>query len=672
MERPTHPESERDSLNVAIATLTEILDSLTDGRMAFDREWRFTHVDDRAARHLGRPRDELVGRVVWDLFPEMRGSIFDEEYGRAVRERTPRRFEAPLWRANVWVEAFCHPLPDGLAVSFRDVSNRRRDQDALDAANRDLRQCVSESKTLLDVLPVATAVSLDRASSAVRTNRAWARMLRLDPSADESLTTSAGARPRHYKVICDGRELTDAELPLQVAAREGREVRELDVEIVFADGTSLRAIEYATPLFDDDGQPRGSVGVLLDVTDRKRAEDERERVLDAERRAHAEADRANRLKDEFLASLSHELRTPLNAILGWAQLLRTRPPSPEFLEQGLETLERNARLQAQLIDDLLDMSRILSGHLRLDVQQVNLPQAVEASVEAMRPAAEAKGIHLQMRLDPRSGSVIGDPSRLQQVFWNLLANAVKFTPRGGRVQIALERSGSHFEVSVSDTGIGIAPAFLPYVFERFRQADSSMARTYGGLGLGLSIAKELVELHGGSIRAESQGASSGATFIIDLPAVADAEAGEDDRATPRSGRDAAAAANITLAGVSVLVVDDDHDARQLASLILEARGASVQTAASASDALQALLRRRPDVIVSDLGLPGRDGFAFIQAVRALADEYRHIPALALTAFARSEDRRQALAAGFQLHLAKPVEAAELCTAVASLAEGLGT
>lgn len=772
----------------AVRALTDILETITDGRVAFDREWRFTFVNDRAERHYGRPRAELLGRVVWDAFPEARGTVFDREYHRVVVENTPGRFEAYSAIAKRWLEVFCFPLADGLSVNFRDISDRRRGQDALDAANRDLRLRVSEFETLLDVLPVAIAVSLDRDSRVIRTNRACARMLRLDPRANASLTAASDERPRHFRVMHAGRQLSGEELPLQMAAREGREVRELEVDIAFDDGTSISVLEYAAPLFDDDGRPRGSVGVFVDLTDRLTAEhrfrlmadnapvmvwvsepdgscsflsqswyeftgqspqdglgygwltalhpddrgeaerafrravehrapyrvesrfrrhdgeyrwaidaatpyfdpagayrghigsvidiserkvleDERERMLDSERIAHAESDRANQLKDEFLASLSHELRTPLNAILGWAQLLRSRPPTATFLEQGLETLERNAKLQAQLIDDLLDMSRILSGHVRLNAQHVNLAQPVEAAVEALRPAADAKQIRVQVALDSQAGPVSGDPTRLQQVFWNILSNAVKFTPRGGRVLITLERVDAHVELTINDTGIGIAPDFLPSVFERFRQADASTTRRHGGLGLGLSIARQLVELHGGSIRARSAGPGHGATFVVRLPVSTVAQSDSDGaRAPERPSPDAAdSSPRVLLAGVSVLVVDDDLDARRLIALILESSGAEVEIVPSAPAALEALARQRPDVIVSDIGLPEQDGYTFIQAVRALGDEFRAIPALALTAFARSEDRRRALMAGFQLHLSKPVEPAELCTAVASLA-----
>jgi CheY-like chemotaxis protein len=387
------------------------------------------------------------------------------------------------------------------------------------------------------------------------------------------------------------------------------------------------------------------------------------------------------MKDEFLATLSHELRTPLNAILGWSQILRShdRPPADTDLVEGLEVIERNTRVQAQLIEDLLDMSRIISGKLRLDVQRVELPDVVRAAVASVRHSADAKGIRLQVVLDPAAGPVRADPDRLQQCFWNLLTNAIKFTPRGGRVQVGLERVNSHVEVCVTDTGQGISPEFLPHVFERFRQADATTTRRHGGLGLGLSIVKHLVELHGGSVRAKSPGEGQGATFCIELPLMV-VHPGEPEapRAHPRGGGGGgggspgtawpAPADRPSLAGVSVLVVDDEMDARFLIRRVLEDCGAQVTLASSADEGLEALRSERVDMIVSDIGMPDIDGYEFIRRVRAMgAEEGGRTPAAALTAFARSEDRTRALRAGYQTHVAKPVEPAELTAVVASLA-----
>jgi signal transduction histidine kinase/ActR/RegA family two-component response regulator len=402
----------------------------------------------------------------------------------------------------------------------------------------------------------------------------------------------------------------------------------------------------------------------------QKATQEREALLQSERHARSAAEHASAMKDEFLATLSHELRTPLAAILGWAQLLRLGTCSESEVRQGLETIERNARMQTQLIEDLLDMSRITSGKLRLDIQAVDPPQFVEAAIEAVRPAAEAKSIRLHRLLDPSAGPVSGDPNRLQQVVWNLLSNAIKFTPKGGKVQVLLERVDSHIEISVADTGVGIEPQFLPYVFDRFRQADASTTRMFGGLGLGLSIVKQLVDMHGGTVAVQSAGAHRGTTFTVALPLAAvhrSTAAGE--RAHP--GRSTPAAFEFhcpNLSGVTVLVVDDAEDSRVLVQRILEECQATVLSAASGAEALMLIPQARPDVLISDIGMPEMDGYRFLRAVRTLgADNGGHVPAIALTAFARLEDRTRALRAGYLAHLAKPIEAAELMATLASIA-----
>jgi signal transduction histidine kinase/ActR/RegA family two-component response regulator len=388
----------------------------------------------------------------------------------------------------------------------------------------------------------------------------------------------------------------------------------------------------------------------------------------SERAARADIERSSDLKDEFLANLSHELRTPLTAILGWAQMLRRRSNLDEAdIREGLEIIERNSRLQVQLIDDLLDTSRITSGKLRIDVQPVDPKTIVEAALETIQPAAEAKGIRIEKILDPAAGPVSGDPGRLQQVMWNLLSNAIKFTPKQGKVQVLLERVNSHIEISVTDTGIGFKPEFLAHVFERFRQADGSTTRRHGGLGLGLSIVKHLVELHGGTVRAASPGEGKGATFTIHLPlALVHRKPEARERLHPKAPRTAAARdfKLPDLSGIRVLVVDDEVDGRDLVRFVLEDCGAEVVTAESGKHALDLLAQRKPDVIVSDIGMPEMDGYEFIKLAQQRTG--RRIPAIALTAFARSEDRTRALQAGFIMHVAKPVEADEFLASVASI------
>jgi PAS domain S-box-containing protein len=385
-------------------------------------------------------------------------------------------------------------------------------------------------------------------------------------------------------------------------------------------------------------------------------------------RLYSEAQEANRLKDEFLAVLSHELRTPLNAIVGYSRLMQGGMLPAEQVGRAIETLERNARWLTQIVEDVLDVSRIVSGKIRLDVQAVDLAGIVDNAVATVQPAADAKGVRLQSLIDPRIGPVSGDPDRLQQVVWNLLSNSVKFTPKGGRVQVRLERVNSHIEIIVSDTGIGISGDFLPMVFDRFRQADAGSTRKTGGLGLGLSIVRHLVELHGGSVQADSAGSNQGATFTVKLPMmIVQPSAAAPSREHPLVERRNPLQKLADLSGVRVLAVDDDADALGLLVDVLQASGAEVATATSALAALDAIATFQPNVLVADIGMPEIDGFELIRRVRASQDPLvRDVPAAALTAFARSEDRTKALQSGFEMHLSKPVDPGELVASVATL------
>lgn len=399
--------------------------------------------------------------------------------------------------------------------------------------------------------------------------------------------------------------------------------------------------------------------VARDITERKQAEAERERLLNREQVARTEAEAANRIKDEFLAVLSHELRNPLNPILGWAKLLRSRKLDELSTERALETIERNAKLQTQLIEDLLDISRILQGKLSLQVCPVNLTSTIEAALETVRLAAEAKLIKIQTVFEPNVGQVTGDPNRLQQVVWNLLSNAVKFTPSGGRVEVELKCIGISAQIQVRDSGKGIDPNFLPFVFDYFRQADSTTTRVFGGLGLGLAIVRRLVELHGGTVSAESLGVGQGATFTVLLPLMSAVPQRSENNQLPNGSLD--------LEGISVLVVDDDLDTRDLIVFILEEYGATVRAVASASEALDIFAHSKPDIFVSDIGMPEFDGYMLIRTIRALPPEQGgQIPALALTAYAGETDYQQICQAGFQKHVTKPVEPTELAAAIASL------
>ena len=405
----------------------------------------------------------------------------------------------------------------------------------------------------------------------------------------------------------------------------------------------------------------------------RRSADERALLLDAERVARSEIERVSLMKDEFLATLSHELRTPLNAVLGWSEILLSRVTDDSQTRRALETIARNARAQAQLIDDLLDMNRIVSGKIRLDVQRFELAPIVEAALDSVGPSIDAKGIVVRKTIDLSAGPLVGDPNRLQQVVWNLLTNAVKFTPKGGKIDVLVQRVSSHVEITVHDSGMGISPEFLPHMFERFRQADSSTTRKYGGLGLGLSIVKQLVELHGGNVKAASAGPGQGSTFVVSLQlrAVRDASESSCEHPTGR-GLPRVGGPEVSLAGITVLVIDDEPDARELVKMVLTEADAVVHTAASADEGLAMVKLHRPAVIVSDIGMPDRDGYQFIRDVRGLpAGEGGRTPAIALTAFARSEDRTRAMLAGYQVHVSKPIEPQELVATIKSLALNVG-
>ncbi|PYQ56743.1 MAG: hybrid sensor histidine kinase/response regulator [Acidobacteria bacterium] len=398
---------------------------------------------------------------------------------------------------------------------------------------------------------------------------------------------------------------------------------------------------------------------------REWAEQERARLLVLEQQARKQAEEANRTKDEFLATLSHELRTPLNAILGWVQVLRSGKLDPTAAARALETIERNARVQAQLIADLLDVSRIITGKLRLDFKPVDLRRIIDAALDSVRPAADAKGIQLEVSIAPLASPVLGDADRLQQVIWNLLSNSIKFTSRGGRVEVRLREADANAVIRVSDTGIGIRPDFLPYVFDRFRQAEGSITRTHGGLGLGLSIVRHLIELHGGTAEVESEGEGEGATFTVRLPLRA--ELAEDPLDSTAVGQSLFSKPDL-LSGVRVVVVEDEADTRELLVMALQQCGAEVAAYGSAAEALAALDRAVPDVLLSDIGMPVQDGYDLIHKLRARGPgRGGDVPAAALTAYARAEDRLRALEAGYQTHLAKPVDPSELISTVARLA-----
>jgi len=432
------------------------------------------------------------------------------------------------------------------------------------------------------------------------------------------------------------------------------------------DGSRVHISLTVSPILDSTGKVVGAAKIAHDITRLHALMADRELLLESERSARGQAERMSRLKDEFLATLSHELRTPLNAIQGWSELLRQAGSRSEDLARGLEAISRNVRIQAQIVNDLLDMSRIVSGQVMLEVHPTSLQDVLAHAIDAVRPSADNRSIRIQTLIDAKIGPVRGDPTRLQQVFWNLLSNAVKFTPKGGRIKVILERVDSHVEVTVEDTGIGIEPDFLPFVFDRFRQADSGISRRHGGLGIGLSIVKSLVELHGGWVRAKSPGKDQGSTFSVALPLFHVRP--EEDRRSTVSATDPLQTIELPrLDDTRVLLVDDDADGCELVSAILVARGARVRCVTSGPEALEIAAREHFDVVLSDIGMPDMDGYEFMRALRK-AEEGRSksTPAIAVTAYAGTADRQRALLSGYQVHIAKPIEAAELIAAIASL------
>jgi PAS domain S-box-containing protein len=440
-----------------------------------------------------------------------------------------------------------------------------------------------------------------------------------------------------------------------------REISDYDIEIPFrrADGVYRWLYTRALPVSDETGAIAYWIGVALDITERKQAEAEREQLLIREQAAREQAEQANRLKDEFLAILSHELRTPLNSILGWAKLLQKANLNEIKTAKALATIERNAELQANLIEDLLDVSRILQGKISLNISSIDLASTIQAALETVHLAAEAKSIQIETNLAPNTGRVSGDSTRLQQMVWNLLFNAVKFTPRGGRVEIRLAEVDRFAQIVVSDNGKGIPTNFLPHVFEYFRQEDGTTTRTFGGLGLGLAIVRHLVELHGGTVAVASEGEGQGATFTVKLPLMSIELDRKEERPSSKS--------SLNLDGVRILVVDDEIDSREFIAFVLEMAGASVTTAEGAREGFPLLKQSLPDVLLSDIGMPELNGYTFMKQVRALPSERGgEVKAIALTAYAGEQDRQQALCAGFQEHLSKPIVPDVLVKAIAAL------
>ncbi|HYB94598.1 MAG TPA: ATP-binding protein [Vicinamibacterales bacterium] len=666
-------------------------------------DFRLMLINDFAVRIIGGTRDAIIGRPIAETFPQafaMVRELYERVFYNGETIVVPEsRIPLPDGR-QIWSSACYAPVrsADGTAIGVMslglDVTALKQTQLVLES-QKNILEMIARDALLAEVLEaVVDAVaehSVRGIRPAIMLADAAARQLRhaagpklpagfraavdLLPVAANAASCGTAAFIRQRVVTTD--VMSDPVWAGYRAAAAKHGIRACcSTPIVGSAGNVLGTLAmYATsPGVPSDEELRVAdlmVRLITVALERQSREDERGRLLAAERQAREQADRANRTKDEFVATLSHELWTPLNAILGWARMLRAGQLDEAATIQALDAIERNTRAQSQLVEDLLDISRIITGKLRLDVRSVELSSVVDTAVDAVKPAADAKNIRLQKVLDPRAAPISADPDRLQQVVWNLLSNAIKFTPKHGRVQVRLERINSHVEIIVSDTGEGITPELLPHVFERFSQGAEDGAKT-AGLGLGLAIARHIVELHGGTIHAASAGRGAGATFTVKLPLmVAHGERSESE-VHPTATTGVLPATLPRLDGVRVLVVEDDADGREIVRRILEQAGGEVRTAENPTDADAVLAEWRPQLLISDIEMPGEDGYAFLRRLRqSPTNSARELPAIALTAYARVEDRIRALAAGFQMHVPKPVEPAELIAVILALVPNAG-
>ena len=630
--------------------LVAIVDSTDDVIIGKDAAGTIVSWNRAAERVLGYTEADSVGqsiRLIWPpkLRAEEQEVLTEVLAGQGVRHYETVRLHKDGRQVPMSVTISPISTPDGGIVGTstiaRDITEARR-------LERDARHLAAVVDSSDDAI-----VSKDLNGIVVSWNAAAEAMFGY--SAEEMIGKSIRL------IIPADRQQEEDEVLRRI--RAGQKVRHYETVRQRKDGSFFAVSLTVSPIRDEQGRVVGASKIARDISERQRAEHERQRLLGI-------ALTASRLKDEFLATLSHELRTPLNAIVGYSQIIHSGLITGEKQIRAMDIVVRNARSLSRIVEDVLDVSRITSGKMRLELHPVALPPLIEEAVETVRPAAEAKGVRIETNLDADAGPVSGDPERLRQIVWNLCSNAVKFTDRGGQVEVRIERLNSDVEITVSDTGIGIAPEFLPHVFERFRQEDAGINRARGGLGLGLAISRHLVELHGGRIFATSQGPGRGSTFRVVLP-LQDTRGEYPGQASPASDPSTPAVPIIvpTLSGVRVLAVDNDRDALTLIREVIEATGATVVTADSAQDAWDKLNRFNTDILLADLGMPEMDGFELIARVRRSGrTEIKQIPAAALTAFARSEDRARALRSGFQLHLSKPIDAADLMAAVEALAK----
>ena len=629
-----------EALSESNQRIGDILESITDLFYSLDTEWRFTEVNKRVEEKFGKTREELLGQVIWQLFPRAVETTLYSNFIKATAEMKPRHFEvASKIVVGSWFEVHAYPTETGLTVYLRDITERKQSDEEI----------LFQARLLSAVEQAVIATDLE--GKVIYWN-SFAERLYGWPAAEAvgmpivNLTTPNSAH----------------ELAAEIFARlkdGGSWSGEFEVQR--RDGSVFPAMVTDSPIFNDRNELIGIVGVSADISERKRAEEERTKLLAAEQAARSEAEQANRLKDEFMATLSHELRNPLNVVIGYAEILRRSKDTPDytFVVKAADTIHRNALAQSRLVSDLLDLSRLEMGKLSLNRQPVSLSTIISDAIETVREEALAKRISLFSDFASDLLVVDGDPIRLRQVAWNLLNNAVKFTPNEGEVRIFLRQNGDDAELIISDSGQGIAPDFLPHVFELFRQADGSSARRHGGMGIGLALVKQLAELHGGGAKVESRGTGHGATFTVWFPL---------DRSDTTQATGKTRGTTGALKSKSILVIDDSLETTEMLSNLLTLEGARVESARSGPEALRLVEQNTFDLIISDISMPEMDGYELLRAIRRQPNP-KEVPALALTGYGRTADIERARAEGFAEHLTKPLDIDHLMRVVRRLTNG---
>jgi PAS domain S-box-containing protein len=628
-----------EALRESKQKIVTILESITDLFYTLDREWRFTDINRQTLLRFGKTREELLGKVIWEVFPDAVDSDLYPHFHQALKDLTPHHFDLQSKIVpGSWFEAHVYPSDEGFAVYLRDISERKQ-------AEQEIRF----QAHLLDAVEQAV-IATDLEGNIIYWNL-FAEYLYGWPASEAlaaniiDITPASSLRKQAAEILSNLKQGKSWSGEFLVKRR---------------DGTEFPVMVTDSPIFDEVGELIGMVGVSVDNTSRRRTEEEREKLLAREQQARAEAEDANRLKDEFLATLSHELRNPLNVVIGYAEILRRSDESQShaFVVKAADTIRRNALAQAQLVSDLLDLSRLQMGKVALNQQPVSLSTIITDAIETVRTEATAKRIALNINLDPEILVIEGDPVRLGQVAWNLLNNAVKFTAVDGEVKIALTRDGDDARLTIEDNGQGISPEFLPHVFQIFRQADASSARRQGGMGIGLALVKQLAELHGGRVSAESKGLGTGARFSVWIPLY---KPGVSGLASERTGATGA------LRKKFILVVDDSPETTEMLGKLLQLEGAFVESARSGAEALDIARRKNFDLVVSDISMPEMDGYQLLQKLRELPS-MANVPAVALTGYGRGADVERALEEGFAEHLTKPLDLDQLLQIVRRLTD----